>query len=207
MADRRLSKDDWIAAGFEALADSGYEALRAEALARRLKTTKGSFYWHFKGLQEYKLCLLERWQSIRAEDIITQLGEVEPGFARIHVLLGMARKVDSHDTPIQAEHAIREWARYDPDAAQRVSAVDKTRIVFLAEQFKAMGVTNPSYPRALYASYIGARTLATSVGTDPDQDLQLILDCLLLGVEKRVGLLERTDTPLAEGDVAPKDRV
>lgn len=201
MADRRLSKDDWIAAGFEALADSGYGALRAEALARNLKTTKGSFYWHFKSLREYKLGLLERWQTIRAEDIITQLGEVEPGFARIHVLLGMARKVDSHDTPIQAEYAIREWARYDPDAAQRVSAVDKTRIVFLAEQFEAMGVTDPSYARALYASYIGARTLATSVGTDPDQDLRLILGCLMLGVEKRVSRFERTNTLLAEREV------
>ena len=40
-------------AGFRALARSGARALRAEALARDLDTTKGSFYWHFKDLPDY----------------------------------------------------------------------------------------------------------------------------------------------------------
>jgi len=43
----RLGKADWLDAGLAALAAEGPAALRAEALARQLNTTKGSFYWHF----------------------------------------------------------------------------------------------------------------------------------------------------------------
>ncbi|MEH6751885.1 MAG: TetR family transcriptional regulator, partial [Paracoccaceae bacterium] len=34
-------------AGLAALAEAGPVALKAEPMARRLGTTKGSFYWHF----------------------------------------------------------------------------------------------------------------------------------------------------------------
>lgn len=183
MAEGRLTKEDWITAGFEALASLGFGALKAEALARDLKTTKGSFYWHFKDLKAYKASLLERWQSVRADDIIDQLSELEPGLDRIHALLGMARKVGASDTSIQAEHAIREWARYDRDAAQRVEAVDTIRLGYLTEQFEAMGLEGEHYARALYASYLGARMLSSSVGTEAAQDLQFILDCLIREAE------------------------
>ncbi|MFN3661424.1 TetR family transcriptional regulator [Yoonia sp.] len=45
--------EDWLMAGFRALASHGPSALRAAALARDLGTTKGSFYWHFKDLPDY----------------------------------------------------------------------------------------------------------------------------------------------------------
>ncbi len=53
MNTTRLNSDRWIAAGFDALRQAGPQALAAEPLARRLGTTKGSFYWHFKDVPAY----------------------------------------------------------------------------------------------------------------------------------------------------------
>ncbi len=47
-AKARLTRSDWVLAGFRALLASGPDAIRVEALARDLRATKGSFYWHFK---------------------------------------------------------------------------------------------------------------------------------------------------------------
>ena len=50
MPKLRLGPEDWVMAGFRALAADGPQAVRAETLARGLGATKGSFYWHFKDL-------------------------------------------------------------------------------------------------------------------------------------------------------------
>ncbi|WP_163317770.1 TetR family transcriptional regulator, partial [Enterobacter hormaechei] len=45
---KTLSAEDWISAAFRALSQGGAQAIRAEAIARDLKVSKGSFYWHFR---------------------------------------------------------------------------------------------------------------------------------------------------------------
>ena len=47
VADRRLDREDWIAAGLGALERGGVEAVAVVPLARELGVTRGSFYWHF----------------------------------------------------------------------------------------------------------------------------------------------------------------
>ncbi|MGI9498851.1 MAG: helix-turn-helix domain-containing protein, partial [Geminicoccaceae bacterium] len=44
----RLQRDDWIAAALAVLVESGVEAVQITVLAKRLKVTRGSFYWHFE---------------------------------------------------------------------------------------------------------------------------------------------------------------
>ena len=61
---QRLSADDWLRAGLQALTASGPEALKAEPLARRLETTKGSFYWHFEDVPRYRQALLNFWRDL-----------------------------------------------------------------------------------------------------------------------------------------------
>ena len=46
-ASSRLSRDSWIDAALELLLQSGPDAVAVQPIARRLGTTKGSFYWHF----------------------------------------------------------------------------------------------------------------------------------------------------------------
>ena len=62
---QRLSPDDWLKAGVDALARLGPEGLKAEPLARVLETTKGSFYWHFPDVPTYQKRVLEYWSESR----------------------------------------------------------------------------------------------------------------------------------------------
>lgn len=62
MAKRNsLTTDDWIRAGFRALTSGGPQAIKVEAIARRLHVSKGSFYWHFKDLSALQGAMLAHW--------------------------------------------------------------------------------------------------------------------------------------------------
>src|SRR2546427_309106 len=58
-----LSAGDWARAALEVLAQGGIEAVAVEPLARRLKVTKGSFYWHFRSRAELLEAALREWET------------------------------------------------------------------------------------------------------------------------------------------------
>ena len=63
MAKAPLSPAAWIDAGLEQLTSLGQSALRAEPLSRHLKTSKGSFYWHFKDVPDFRARMLAHWRD------------------------------------------------------------------------------------------------------------------------------------------------
>ncbi|HKV18010.1 MAG TPA: TetR family transcriptional regulator, partial [Mycobacterium sp.] len=67
-ASSRLTVDDWVAAGYEILAEDGIAALKIDRLCSRLKVTKGSFYWHFTDIAGYRATLVQAWGELRDED-------------------------------------------------------------------------------------------------------------------------------------------
>ncbi len=178
MKKRRLAKADWIEAGFNALANSGYAAIKVEAIARNLKTTKGSFYWHFKDLRAFKLEMLERWRLTATETVIEALDEAEPGEKRLVALIGMATSPARRSDTAQTELAIREWARHDHDAAKCVSAVDLRRIEFLQAELKHLGNPDKRHAHLLYATYLGLRTLTSTTEIDGDDEFELMFGLL-----------------------------
>ena len=63
VADHRLDREDWIAAGLDALESGGVEAVAVVPLARALGVTRGSFYWHFSSRDELLEAVLARWED------------------------------------------------------------------------------------------------------------------------------------------------
>jgi AcrR family transcriptional regulator len=55
-----LSVEDWIQAGYTLLAEEGIKALKLDRLCARVGATKGSFYWHFTDMANYRAWTLER---------------------------------------------------------------------------------------------------------------------------------------------------
>jgi AcrR family transcriptional regulator len=47
-AARRFSREDWIASARKVLVESGVDDVKIDRLARKMKVTRGSFYWHFQ---------------------------------------------------------------------------------------------------------------------------------------------------------------
>ncbi|WP_428542181.1 TetR/AcrR family transcriptional regulator [Profundibacter sp.] len=180
----RLSPTDWIQAAFRALTTGGPQAIRAESIARALKVSKGSFYWHFKDVPALKQTMLDHWQQVATQDVIDL---VESGAsdakARLQLLMHISTALpnDAYGGDL-AEAAIRDWARYDTAAANAVKAIDVQRLKFVETQFCALGF-NPqqSKQRAtiLYAALIGLHQLSHHDLANPASDLPALLDHLL----------------------------
>jgi len=181
---QRLSPTDWIQAAFRALTTGGPQAIRAEAIARALKVSKGSFYWHFKDVPALKQAMLDHWQQVATQDVIDL---VESGAtnakARLHLLVRVSTALpnDAYGGDL-AEAAIRDWARYDSAAAKAVKAIDSQRLNFVETQFRTHGFDQQqSKQRAtiLYAALIGLHQLAHHGLAEPASDLPALLDHLL----------------------------
>lgn len=136
----QLDRDAWIAAATEVLAEEGIAGLRVEVLAKRLKVTKGSFYWHFQDRRDLLIAVLLHWKEGRIRDIIKQT-TADPG----HELEQIYHVIDVYSASrsrrgMMIELAVRDWARRDSEAGAIVAEVDDVRLRCARALFLACGV-------------------------------------------------------------------
>ncbi|WP_041656183.1 TetR/AcrR family transcriptional regulator [Azoarcus sp. KH32C] len=136
----QLDRNAWVQAATEVLAEEGISGLRVEVLAKRLKVTKGSFYWHFQDRRDLLMAVLQVWKEGRIRDIVKQT-RAEPG----RELQQIYHVIDVYSTSrsrrgAMIELAVRDWARRDSDAAAIVAEVDDWRLRCARELFLACGV-------------------------------------------------------------------
>jgi AcrR family transcriptional regulator len=129
--EKDLGRNDWLKAARLALLEGGVEAVRVEKLARALRVTKGSFYWHFKDREELLDLLLREWEGEAAE-IERHLGQGssrEKTMKLLQLLVERARLSEQGDVPSDA--AIFAWASMSPEVARRVNRCELERIRLL----------------------------------------------------------------------------
>lgn len=179
-----LSSDDWIKAAFRALSSGGVQAIRAEAIARALKVSKGSFYWHFRDVPDLKAQMLEHWAAQATDAIIADV-EANGGSGREQLELLVEAATGDRNLVyggVQAEGAIREWARYDSTAAAVLRAVDQRRLDYVADLFAKCGFSAASAQSGaniLYGGLIGLEALASGELADLRADMLTLLSALL----------------------------
>lgn len=178
MTQNRLSKEDWLAAGFRALARGGPSALRAEAIARDLETTKGSFYWHFKDLKAFKAAMLALWKHKATAAIIADLQDLPPDQNPLLSLITIASHSPTRFGGAAVEPAIREWARADPDVETALIEVDTQRIAFLHDHLGASEGDDGIRARLFYAAHLGLEQLARSTEGQGEAERHLLLSLL-----------------------------
>ena len=59
----RLSRQDWIEAALDVLAERGIEGVRIDRLCERIAMTKGSFYHHFDGREDLLDAVADYWAN------------------------------------------------------------------------------------------------------------------------------------------------
>ncbi len=133
MPDDRLGPDDWINAGLKALATSGFAALKADALAKAMGVSRGSFYWHFADVDAFQTAMLRRWREIALERIVEEIDRLSND--RLEALI---RRAFGARTSL--EIAVRAWATAEPKARDAVDAVDAERVRYLRELLIGAGV-------------------------------------------------------------------
>jgi AcrR family transcriptional regulator len=152
MSDR-LTKSDWIEHGLRTLANGGANALKVGPMATKLKVSRGSFYWHFRDIADFRSQVLQSWQERMTDRVIRDLEAAKAEPDRLKHLMRRA-----FVTKRSLDRAIRSWAAEDKDVATIVASVDAHRVAYIAKLLVAAGVeSRRALPRAafMYWAYLG----------------------------------------------------
>jgi AcrR family transcriptional regulator len=183
VARARTPRSRWIAAGLDALATGGPEAVRVELLAQALSVTKGSFYWHFDDRGALLEALLDAWEHTLVDEVIERL-EAESGDARARLrhLFALAGAGETRGL-LRAELAIRDWSRRDDRVGDRLRRVDNRRLEYMRGLFSGF-CPDPDEVEArclvVMALFVGRHFIAADHGPRSRHDVvALALERLL----------------------------
>ena len=179
----RTPRDRWVEEGLAVLAAGGPDAVRVEALAKRLGVTKGGFYGYFADRDALLAAMLDTWERESVDGVIARV-EREGGDSRTRILRAGVLTF-SEDRLLRLDLAIRDWARRDDAVAMRLRRVDNRRMAVLREMIGDM-CADPDEVEArsllAFCLAIGTHFLAADQGDRSraevvDRALSLVLDC------------------------------
>ncbi len=131
----RLSKQDWLQEGFKILSEFAQDKLKITYLCERLKVTRGSFYHHFKSIDEFIAAMMQEWAEQNTFELIKGSNEGgEDPVMRMHIL---TKLIISRNHAVEA--AIRSWGFYNDIVCTHLAEVDEMRLSHLQSIFKGMG--------------------------------------------------------------------
>lgn len=164
-----LQKQDWIDAGWLLMATKGLSAVKVEALARELKVSKGSFYWHFKNRRELLEAILQRWESETMWLIQESQTEATPK-QKLLKLFTLVEELCQQPDP---EPAIFMWASQDATVRERVRSLENKRVGYLAELLQDYGLNQREARHKAEVAYFALMGFADRAGRDNKFDLQM----------------------------------
>lgn len=175
-SSKRLDRQNWLSTGFAALAEAGPQALKAEPLARKLGTTKGSFYWHFKDVPDYHAALLAAWEDHDQSHAQAQLDRENTPVSKLRAL-AQSIADPKHDHPV--EPAIRAWATGHAGAAQAVARIDTWRLSLAQALLTETGIGNPEMARIICAAAVGMASMGKTQIDDKHDAIGSLVDLVL----------------------------
>ncbi len=149
----RLTKSDWIEHGLRTLANEGANALKVGPMATTLKVSRGSFYWHFRDIADFRSQVLQSWRERTTDQVIQELEAAKAEPDRLRHLMRRAFVAKRG-----LDRSIRSWAAEDEDVARIVASADASRVAYIAKLLVAAGVqSRRALPRAafMYWAYLG----------------------------------------------------
>ncbi len=123
----RKTKHDWLHAGFTIFRKTGVKGLTIDALTQELGVTKGSFYHHFLGIQDFKTSFLQFYEEAGTLNVIQTTEQVATATEKLRRLLAI---IVSY--PLEDEVTMRAWAQQDAEVGMIQARVDQQRIAYVA---------------------------------------------------------------------------
>jgi AcrR family transcriptional regulator len=186
---KRLTAQDWIDFALTTLAREGFDALKADVLARKVGVSRGSFYWHFTDLGTFQARVIEHWRQITTEAIIADIERYESREKRLDALL---RRAFGHGAVLEIR--MRTWAENNAEAARALSDIDRRRQEYIKRLLVEAGITRPlaaARAQLLYWTYLGA-ALSRSRLTGERLD-RIVAELKLVGLGRLRGKSTVTD--------------
>lgn len=179
----QLTPGDWIEAATEVLVNQSIDAVRVDVLAKGLKVTRGSFYWHFQDRDDLLRKMLTSWRDGATEQLIQRFesSNATPE-TLIHELAALPFRGKSAVRSASIELAIRAWARRDEMARHYVDEVDTKRLAYITHCFVALGKSiaeSTRYAFLLYSYMIGESLLANQGSASEREQRCLFVKALL----------------------------
>lgn len=135
-----LTVKDWLDLAEIELAKNGISAVRVEVLAKKLKVTKGSFYWHFSDRNELFNKLLARWRIRSTNAIINRLNDANlTPVERLKSIFLLPHNKTGRINGGALEAAIRNWSQNDENVRKTLDEVDSSRLIYISDIFKTLG--------------------------------------------------------------------
>ncbi|TYC72502.1 TetR/AcrR family transcriptional regulator [Stappia sp. BW2] len=149
----KVTVEEWVEIGLDALRHQGFEALKADSLSKARGVTRGSFYNYFKAVTDYHAAVILRWKQLAAQNVIVEIDKLPSKRAALHELLRLA-----FGSSERLERQMRIWAENDPLPRRAVAEVDEMRIAYLKQLLLDNGVPSRSAgtrANLIYDCYLG----------------------------------------------------
>ncbi|WP_264212056.1 TetR/AcrR family transcriptional regulator [Leisingera thetidis] len=134
----RVSEDDWLAAAYEVLTESGVEAVKVMPLAKRLGVSRTSFYWHFKDREALLEAMIRRWEDKNTGNLVARTEAYAESIAEALFNL-FDCWIDPGLFDARLDLAIRNWARNDTGLQARLDRADTRREQAVTAMFTRFG--------------------------------------------------------------------
>ena len=123
----RGSHEGWLEAAYDALLESGVEAVKILPLAKRLNLSRTSFYWFFKDREELLAALVARWREKNTGNMVKRSEAYAETIAEA-MLNVFDCWLDKDLFDAQFEFAVRSWALQSEDILEEVRQADQARL-------------------------------------------------------------------------------
>ena len=129
-----LTKDQWAEAGLALLNEKGYTDLSIVKLAQRLNVTRGSFYYHFKSLNDLIDIMISTWEERVVnqgfEQILTDTANPKQEVKNlIEYVTHLTDRLDL---------VFRQWAPSNEHVKKHMERLDQKRLKTLEELFQRL---------------------------------------------------------------------
>jgi AcrR family transcriptional regulator len=168
-----LTPERWIEAATDVLVDHGIDSVRVDVLAKALKVTRGSFYWHFRDREDLLRAVLQAWRARSTEQLTRRLETAhDDPRAQLADLISLPFRGRSAVRAARIELAIRAWARRDDMVRAFVDEADASRIGYIAQVFSALGfgIVEARSRAFLLYSYEVAESLLSAQGSPAQRE-------------------------------------
>lgn len=162
------SEELWLKAAYEALCESGVEAVKVMPLAKRLGLTRTGFYWHFKDRDALLEAMVKRWEDKNTGNLVARCEAYAETICEAMFNLFDCWLDDAlFDAPLDL--AVRNWARNDPALQVRLDQADASRRDAIEAMYRRFGFTPvQAGVRAATVIYTQVGYISMQVEEDPN---------------------------------------
>jgi AcrR family transcriptional regulator len=168
----KIPRQGWLECAKVLLIEEGIGMVKVDRLARRLKVTRGGFYYHFDSHHALLESLLKMWRGHNqfvSPDL--DVSTPEAAYRALESLTSVLIHEDGYDH--QFDMAVREWARISVPVAEIVRQVDEERIRALRRIMSGLGCGTKEADiraRVFYYHQIGYYALGVEESTRLRED-------------------------------------